>query len=154
MIDIKALFLGPKAENQDLYESLIIEIVRDSCFLRKNFHPQDDLIISEKDKLKDDFNDTVALLKQHLQSVLAELKKGVPLYHPRYIGHMHGDLLVSGIAAYFGTMLYNPNNVVGEASVATTKMEIEYINALCKMVGYKSCDQRAGAHSWGRVGSG
>ncbi len=154
MIDVKALFLGPKAENQNLYESLIVEIVRDSCFLRKNFHPQDDTIISEKDKLKKNYYDTIALLKQHLQGVLSELKKGVPLYHPRYIGHMHGDLLISGIAAYFATMLYNPNNVVGESSPATTKMELEYINALCKMVGYKSCEKLTGDYSWGHLCAG
>lgn len=154
MTDVKALFLGPKAENQDLYESLILEIVRDSCFLRKNFHPQDESVISEKDKLSVDFAESVAQLKQHLQGILSELKKGVPLYHPRYIGHMHGDLLLSGIAAYFATMLYNPNNVVGESSPATTKMELEYINALCKMVGFKSCEKLTGDYSWGHLCSG
>jgi len=154
MTDVKALFLGPKAENQDLYESLILEIVRDSCFLRKNFHPLDDSIISEKDKLNNDYNKTVAQLKQHLQGVLSELKKGVPLYHPRYIGHMHGDLLLSGIAAYFATMLYNPNNVVGESSPATTKMELDYINALCKMVGFKPCVKLMGDYSWGHLCAG
>jgi len=155
MIDIKALFLGPKAENQELYESLILEIIRDSCFLRKNFHPNDKPIISEKDKIDDDYQNTKAELFQQLQNVLSELKKGVPLYHPRYIGHMHGDLLISGIAAYFGTMLYNPNNVVGESSPATTKMEFEYINNLCKMVGYKPFNSLDGKEqSWGHLTSG
>lgn len=154
MTDVKALFLGPKAENQSLYESLILEIVRDSCFLRKNFHPQDESVISEKDKLSVDFTESAAQLKQHLQGVLSELKKGVPLYHPRYIGHMHGDLLLPGIAAYFATMLYNPNNVVGESSPATTKMELDYINSLCKMVGYKSCEKLSGDYSWGHLCSG
>ncbi|MBE0639402.1 MAG: hypothetical protein IH598_12865 [Bacteroidales bacterium] len=51
-------------------------------------------------------------------------------------------------------MLYNPNNVVGEASPATTKMELDYINSLCKMVGYKSCDKLKGTYSWGHLCSG
>ena len=153
-IDARALFLGPKAENQELYESLILEIVRDSCFLRKNFHPLDKPIVTEKVKLSEEFSGSVALLKQNLQFVLAELKKGVPLYHPRYIGHMHGDLLLSAIAAYFGTILYNSNNVVGESSPATTKMEIDYIDALCRMVGYNPCEKLSGNFSWGHLCSG
>ncbi|GAB1472697.1 hypothetical protein MASR2M69_01380 [Bacteroidota bacterium] len=74
---IKSLFLGPKAENQELYESLIIEIIKDSCFLRKNFHPADQPVISETDKLSDDFQLTVAELKQELQNILSELKWSV-----------------------------------------------------------------------------
>ena len=152
---IKALFLGPKAENQEVYETLIVETIKDACFLRKNFHPEDSTIISETDKLTNGFQNTSANLKQHLQTVLAELKKGVPLYHPRYIGHMHGDLLLSGIAAYFGSMLYNPNNVVGESSPATTKMEFDYIKALCEMVGYNEYENLNNKNnSWGHLTSG
>jgi glutamate/tyrosine decarboxylase-like PLP-dependent enzyme len=133
---VKPLFLGPKAENQDLYESIIVEAIRDNCFLRKNFHPEDKSIISETEKLSPDFQNTAADFKQKMQEILADLKKGCPLYHPRYIGHMHGDLLLPAIAAYFSTMLYNSNNVVGESSPATTKMEFDYIRNLCRMVGY------------------
>lgn len=153
---IKSLFLGPKAENQELYESLIIEIIKDSCFLRKNFHPADLPVISETDKLSDDFQLTAAELKQELQNILAELKRGVPLYHPRYIGHMHGDLLISAIAGYFGTLLYNSNNIVGESSPATTRMEFNYISKLAQMVGYKpmiNADNNV-AQSWGHLSAG
>ena len=133
---VKPLFLGPKAENQDLYESIIIEAIRDNCFLRKNFHPEDKSIVSETEKVSQDFQKTAAEFKQKMQEILADLKKGVPLYHPRYIGHMHGDLLLPAVAAYFSTMLYNSNNVVGESSPATTKMEFNYVRNLCRMVGY------------------
>lgn len=154
MKDVKALFLGPKAENQELYGSLISEIVSDSCFLRKNFHPEDDPLILETDKLQDSYRTTLADLRQHLQNVLSELKKGVPWYHPRYIGHMFGDLMLPAIAGYFGAILYNPNNVVGEVSTATTKMELDYVDALCRMVGYKRCLKLSGQFSWGHLCSG
>ncbi len=153
--DVKALFLGPKAENQNLYQSLILEAVLDQCFLRKNFHPEDKPLITESNKLTPEFNETIALFKQQYNLVLSELKKAVPLYHPRYFGHMHGDLQLPGIAAYFATMLYNPNNVVGESSLATTKMEIDFINALCQMVGYKPCTSLGGSdQAWGHLCSG
>lgn len=150
---VKVLFLGPKAENQDFYESLIIEVIRDACFLRKNFHPEDKVLITEHDKLTQDYQETAAAMKEHLHSILAELKKGVPWYHPRYIGHMFGDLMLPSIIGYFSTILYNPNNVVGEVSTATTKMEIKYIDALCKMVGYGPCAM-SGKNAWGHLCSG
>lgn len=161
--EIKSLFLGPKAENMELYESLILEIIKDSCFLRKNFHPSDPAVISEKDKLTDEFLFTAANLKQELQNILAELKRGVPLYHPRYIGHMHGDLQISAIAGYIGTILYNSNNIVGESSPATTRMEIKYISSLAQMVGYEPIknadnnytDTKTKKHqSWGHLSAG
>lgn len=162
---IMPLFLGPKAENQDLYESVIIEAIRDNCFLRKNFHPDDKSIISEIEKLSTLFQQTSATFKQKMQEILADLKQGVPLYHPRYIGHMHGDLLLPAVAAYFATMLYNSNNVVGESSPATTKMEFNYIRNLCRMVGYNgfvdlSNDKKINGksekiyQSWGHLCSG
>ncbi len=161
--EIKSLFLGPKAENMELYESLILEIIKDSCFLRKNFHPSDHAVISEKDKLTDEFLLTAANLKQELQNILAELKRGVPLYHPRYIGHMHGDLLISAIAGYFGTILYNSNNIVGESSPATTRMEFKYMSALAQMVGYEPMNNADNNYtnpetkkhqSWGHLSAG
>lgn len=149
----KALFLGPKAENQELYESLIVEVIRDACFLRKNFHPEDKALISESDKLSLEYQETAAAMKEHLHTVLAKLKKSVPWYHPRYIGHMFGDLMLPSIIGYFSTVLYNPNNVVGEVSTATTRMELDYINSLCKMVGYGSCTI-SGENAWGHLCSG
>ena len=134
---VKPLFLGPKAENQELYESVIIESIRDNCFLRKNFHSEDRSIIYEKDKLDSEYQKTVAIFKQKMQEFLSELKKGVPTYHPRYIGHMRGDLLLPAVAAYFSNMLYNSNNITGESSPATTKMEFDYIRNLCRMIGYE-----------------
>src|SRR5262245_32602649 len=35
-------FLGPKAENADLLERLVLEALRDCVFWRRNFHPEDD----------------------------------------------------------------------------------------------------------------
>ncbi|GAB1472698.1 hypothetical protein MASR2M69_01390 [Bacteroidota bacterium] len=69
---------------------------------------------------------------------------------------MHGDLLISAIAGYFGTILYNSNNIVGESSPATTRMEFNYISSLAKMVGYKpmiNADNNV-PQSWGHLSAG
>ena len=47
---VKGLFLGPKAENSAELEALILEVLWDHVFWRRNFHPTDPRIISEQDK--------------------------------------------------------------------------------------------------------
>jgi hypothetical protein len=39
-------FLGPKAENADILEKLVLEALRDCVFWRRNFHPEDDILIT------------------------------------------------------------------------------------------------------------
>ena len=81
-------FLGPKAENADLLERLILEALRDCVFWRRNFHPEDDIIITEKCKREDTFQDSLALVRQEFLALLANLKRDIPFYSPRYIGHL------------------------------------------------------------------
>jgi len=57
-------FLGPKAENADLLERLVLEALRDCVFWRRNFHPEDDILITEKVRRRDEFQDSHALLQQ------------------------------------------------------------------------------------------
>jgi hypothetical protein len=44
---LEAWFLGPKAENADVFERLVIEAIRDHAFWRRNFHPADPTHIPE-----------------------------------------------------------------------------------------------------------
>jgi tyrosine decarboxylase len=140
-------FLGPKAENADLLERLILEALRDCVFWRRNFHPEDDIIITEKVKREDAFQDSLALARQEFLTLLANLKRDIPFYSPRYIGHMLGDQLLPAIAAYFAAMLHNPNNVTLEASPITTQYEMEVAGQLAKLMGYTG-------ETWGHIASG
>jgi len=47
---VEAWFLGPKAENADRLERLVVEAIRDHAFWRRNFHPGDPIHISEEIK--------------------------------------------------------------------------------------------------------
>ncbi len=140
-------FLGPKAENADLLERLVLEALRDCVFWRRNFHPEDDIIITEKVKREDAFQDSLALVRQEFLTLLANLKRDVPFYSPRYIGHMLGDQLLPAIAAYFAAMLHNPNNVSLEASPITTRYEMEVARQLARLMGYSG-------ETWGHITSG
>jgi glutamate/tyrosine decarboxylase-like PLP-dependent enzyme len=134
---VEAWFLGPKAENADELERLIVEAVRDQAFWRRNYHPNDPTHITEAIKQTPDYLEAVGALRDGFRGLLAFLKKSVPFFSMRYQGHMNWDLTLPGIAGYFAAMLYNPNNVAFEGSTATTILELLVGDDLCRMLGYK-----------------
>jgi len=155
MSKIKSLFLGPQAENLEFFEKIISDIVKDNAFLRRNYQVDDELIITEQDKLSDDYINSITEFHNHLKIVLNQLKKSVPTYHPRHIGHMNADVMMSGVAGFMSALLYNPNNIINIASPASTLMEIDYIDALCKMVGFPGFSRtNKEKGSWGHLCSG
>lgn len=147
-IDPAAIFLGPKAENADVLERLLLEALRDHVFWRRNFHPEDGFQISEQDKRTPAYEASISTLSQELFGLLAELKNGVPFFSPRYVGHMTSDLTMASLVGYFATMLYNPNNVAAEGSPVTTRLELEVAAQLAAMIGYDP------ARQWGHLCSG
>jgi hypothetical protein len=96
---------------------------------------------------EDAFQDSLALVRQEFLTLLANLKRDIPFYRPRYIGHMLGDQLLPAIAAYFAAMLHNPNNVTLEASPITTRYEMEVARQLAGLMGYSG-------ETWGHITSG
>ncbi len=149
----KAWFLGPKGENADLVEKLIVDAFRDHVFWRRNFHPEDRSLITERDKRDPEFEDSVAYFKQELFQLLAELKRSVPFFSPRYLAHMTSDPAFPAIVSYFAAMLYNPNNVALEGAPVTTRLEIEVGRQLAQMMGYPE-EGGGGAGIWGHITSG
>jgi glutamate/tyrosine decarboxylase-like PLP-dependent enzyme len=159
----KAAFLGPKAENASEFEHLLMEVLRDHAFWRRNIHPSDPRLIQERDKQSDEYIETTARLRDELYRTLAELKRNAPLFSPRQIGHMVSDPSIPALVGYFAGMLYNQNNVVAEAAPETVRKEHAYIGALARMIGYPavvpevvtSADRLRGTrYSWGHLASG
>jgi hypothetical protein len=159
----KAAFLGPKAENATEFEHLLVEVLRDHAFWRRNIHPSDPRLIEEADKQSDSYRETTARMRDELHRILAELKRNAPLFSPRQIGHMVSDPSLPALVGYFAGMLYNQNNVVAEAAPETVRKEHAYIGALARMIGYPevvpevvtSADRRRETpYSWGHLASG
>jgi len=146
--DLASLFLGPKAENADVFEKLLLEAFRDHVFWRRNFHPEDGFTIREQDKHTAAYQASIATLSQELFGLLAELKDGVPFFSPRYVGHMASDPMMASLIGYIATMLYNPNNVAAEASPVTTRLELQVAAQIARMIGYRADRQ------WGHLCSG
>lgn len=145
---LRAWFLGPRAENADLLEHLIVEALRDHVFWRRNYHPEDGFTIRESDKRTRGYEQAVSTLTQEMLSLLAELKQGVPFFSGRYRAHMLSEQTIAAQVGYFATMLYNPNNVSVEASPVTSRLEMEVAAQLAGMIGYDP------ASSWGHLTSG
>ena len=150
---LHALFLGPNAENQQLFEKLLLEFLRDHAYWRRNFHPEDGNTIPTSAQFHDIFLDMVAKTRRELGALSADLKRAAPFYSPRYIGHMNSDLLIPGLIAQMMTTLYNPNNVSAEAGPATISRELEVGNQLATMCGYNT-DPEHSPIAWGHLTSG
>lgn len=145
---LRAWFLGPRAENADLFERLVTEALRDHVFWRRNYHPEDGAVIRETDKRTVGYEEAVGTLTQELMGLLAELKRDVPFFSGRYKGHMIYEQTIASQIGYFASMLYNPNNVTPEAGPVTTRLEAEVAAQLARMIGYDP------ARAWGHLTSG
>ena len=145
---LRAWFLGPRAENAELLERLVLESLRDHVFWRRNYHPEDGFTILESDKRREGYEDAVATLTQELLGLLAELKRDVPVFSGRYQGHMIAEQTIAAQVGWFATMLYNPNNIAVDISPVTTRLETEVAAQLARMIGYDP------AESWGHLTSG
>lgn len=145
---LRAWFLGPRGENAALAERLLLEAFRDHVFWRRNHHPEDGFTIRESDRRRPGYDEAVARLVEELHGLLASLKRDVPFFSGRYQGHMLGEQTLASQVGYFAGMLYNPNNVVAEASPVTTTMELEAAGQLAAMIGYDP------ARAWGHITSG
>ena len=128
-------FLGPKAENASTFEDLLHVIVNDCFHWRKNYFPDDPLLITKSDQHAfDEENDK---LYQNVHEFLAALRRNFPFYNPRYIAHMLSDVTMPSLLGYIGGLLYNPNNVTTEAAPVTTEWEILACNNILEMIGFK-----------------
>ncbi len=144
-IPLSAMFLGPKAENADIWVESINSVLSDYIYWRKNYFPNDPVAlgvadINKNEKYFDEF-------RVELQSVLNELKAGFPFHSPRYLGHMLSGQTLPSVIGYFAGILYNPNNVTDEAAPITVAKEIEYGKMICHMLGYSK-------NSWAHICSG
>lgn len=85
--------------------------------------------------------ETTAIPINKMESVLSELeerlKNNYPFYHPRYAAQMMKPPHEIAVAAYLMAMQINPNNHALDGGPATAKMELEVIQNIAHMFGYK-----------------
>ena len=132
-------FIGPKGENISLLQSFIEKILTEQQTWRASYSPEDNSLYSEipycSSKLTEEFEKFLERSKGHF-----------PFFHPRYAAQMAKDPSIPTILGYLTFMLSNPNNHAYEGGPITTEMEMEVVELLLKMVGYKT--------GWGHLTSG
>jgi tyrosine decarboxylase len=150
---LNASFLGPSAENHDLLEELVTEFLRDHSYWRRNFHPGDPPAISHRDRHDPEYIEFVSRMRDELMALSADLKKAVPFFSPRYVGHMSSDIMLPAFVAKIITTLYNPNNVSEDAAPTTLAQELEVGLQLARMFGMATDEEREPC-AWGHLTSG
>ena len=143
---ISAFFLGPHAENFDVFNKLIDEIMLDYIHWRRNYFSTDPIAIGQDDiRSNSQWYDDLDI---ELRRALNNLKAHYPFYSPRYMAHMLSEQTIPSMIGYFAGMLYNPNNVTDEAAPVTVDIEIEFGKMICEMLGYPK------DNSWAHICSG
>jgi glutamate/tyrosine decarboxylase-like PLP-dependent enzyme len=145
---LAAWFLGPGGENAAELEQLAAEAIRDHVAWRRAYHPEDGAVLSPARMAAPGAAEARALLAREFRDLLVALKRDVPFYSGRYLGHMLGEQTLAAQLGYLAAMLYNPNNVAAEVSPVTSRLEMEVARQLAAMIGYPS------QASWGHLTSG
>ncbi|HVS60144.1 MAG TPA: hypothetical protein VHE82_05570, partial [Gemmatimonadaceae bacterium] len=106
-------FLGPKGENEQLLKELLDSALQTHLRWRRSYHPEDPSPIAAGEWPTPAATAERAELRRYFAALLQQLQGSVPFFSGRYNGHMLSEQTIAGQAAYFATMLYNPNNVSG-----------------------------------------
>jgi glutamate/tyrosine decarboxylase-like PLP-dependent enzyme len=141
---LTAWFLGPRAENASVWTELLDHIFQDYVHWRRNYFPADPWIVGRLRRRSPEHESWLDLLTGHLDAILSELKYHFPLHSPRYNAHMVSEQSLPAVLGYFAGLLYNPNNVTGEAAPITIALELEVGRMIAAMLGYNP--KKAWAH--------
>jgi glutamate/tyrosine decarboxylase-like PLP-dependent enzyme len=138
-------FLGPKGENMELFQKLINLAIEWNKKWRENFF-EDESIYPTGFFETETFKEESRKLEETFSDFLKRLEKNLPYFHPRYSAQMLKDPSIPALLGYFAVMLTNPNNHAYEGGPVTTEMEMEVVDDLLKLVGFKN--------GWGHLTSG
>ncbi len=135
--DISTFFLGPRAENANLFSELVGMAVDAVVDYRRYYHPEDPPHITEQIKVSPEYLAGAQILRDKFNLLLQKLSRyTTPYFSMRYQGHMLRDNTIPGMLGFFATMMHNPNNVTVQASTLTTFLEMAVGEDLCAMLGF------------------
>jgi len=134
--DYRAYFLGPKSENQAWVRAEIQAILGHWFRWRKELFPADQAVISDNDRTSPGYLIARERMAQGLEELNSLLTSEIPKFTPRYIGHMVSELALPAIMGHMAMLLHNPNNTSLDASKMGSRIEIDVIAMLAKMLGF------------------
>lgn len=143
---VAAWFIGPKGENGEWFSEMIQNAIAEHTQYRREHYKKDDpAYITDEIKASDEYRGQKEVVERVQSALIEKLHGSVPFYTPRYQAHMLWDVVIPGAVGYMTAMLYNQNNVATEASPATSQMEYEVGQQLCRMMGFD------GDNAWGHI---
>ncbi|MGY3765629.1 tyrosine decarboxylase [Vagococcus vulneris] len=143
--NLKALFLGDKGENVDIYKDILNRLIDEHVGWRQNYMPQDLPVITPQDRRSESFQATVDNMNSVFNVLSSKMRTDSMPWHSagRFWGHMNSETLLPAIIAYNFAMLWNGNNVAYESSPATSKMEEEVGHDFATLMSYEN--------GWGHI---
>jgi len=149
-----AWFLGPRAENHDVFLDTFKAMFERTVQMRKDYFPSDPAYITEAIKSSNAYRNEVENMKNELLNMHKEMEGSVPFFSPRYQGHMNWDVTMPAALGYMGAMLFNQNNVDSAASPVTTMYEKRVGLQLCQMLGFNVDEDKKEPVAWGHITCG
>ncbi|MFO0745933.1 MAG: pyridoxal-dependent decarboxylase [Myxococcota bacterium] len=136
----ETLFLGPHAESMPRAAGLLHEALVAHAQWRRDAEPAAGPRVARYDVAEE--------VRAALGDLSDDLRRSVPYWSPRYLGHMAAEPLLPATLAKMIAGLYNQNNIAEESAPATVAREREVIAALLAMVGMR------GAGAFGHLTAG
>lgn len=133
---VGAWYVGPKAENEEIYKEMVIKAMDAHLDFRKNYFPSDPPYITPEIKDSLAYKTEIENMRRELATMRGEMKKSVPYFTPRYKGHVIWDASMPAQLGYLTAFMYHQNNAIEEAGNVTTTYEVEAGKDLCGMVGF------------------
>ncbi|XP_066919495.1 uncharacterized protein [Clytia hemisphaerica] len=127
-------FLGPRAENRNIFNDLMLKALNWHEDRREEFFPADPSYFTEEIKNSEAAQHEYKDMEKQMKEMHRELNKSIPFFSTRYQGHMTWDITMPSFLGYVSGLLWNQNNVDSTASPVTTKFEVEVGQQLCKLM--------------------
>ncbi|KAJ7389686.1 hypothetical protein OS493_029578 [Desmophyllum pertusum] len=131
-----AWFMGPKAENGEVFRDLLTQAIDTHIGFRRSYFPCDPPYVTDDLREAGSFQNTMNNLRSEMDNLQKELMNSVPFFSSRYKGHVLWDTVMPANLGYMSAMLFNQNNCASELSTVTSKFEMEVGTDLCVMLGY------------------
>ena len=147
-------FLGPRAENKDVFIDVFKELFEKHVEMRNDYFPSDPAYITQEMKSSHACQAEFADMRNQLMKMQEDMKESVPFFSPRYQAHMCWDTTMPSQLGFMAAMLFNQNNVDSAASPVTTLFEQRVGQQLCDMLGYNIHYEEKEPVGWGHVTCG
>ena len=177
---LSAWFLGPRAENNEVFMELFKDIFERHVRMRDNSFPSDPAYITEEMKNSHAYRSEIEHMREELVKMQQDMEGSFPFFSPQdqwnqgqwnqghwnqgnwnqsyghmHQGHMNWDISMPAMLGHMMALLFNQNNIDPAASPVTASFEQQVGEQLCDMLGYNVFpDKNEQPLAWGHVTSG